>query len=429
LTGPGWRRYVGGRRWPIVVLLIVVGVGVLLLLAQDPRTIRVRSAHAVGDPAFPGYVATLVNAPLVGGVRITALRNGDEIYPAMIAAIDRARDRVHFETYNYLDGRAADMFTAALARAAGRGVTVRVIVDTVGATPPPEGLKDTLEDAGVAVAWFNPVGMWTVEATNNRTHRKLLVVDGEIGFTGGAGVADHWLGDARNAREWRDTHFQISGPMVRSLDACFYENWVEAGGESGAELPPPSDGPPRSDASGLVVWSNPTVGVSNVKLLYLYSIDAARRTIDLQSPYFVLDGSVRQALAQARRRGVRIRVLTDGETTDARSVKHASRNEYAALLEAGDRIFEYQPTMMHAKVMVVDGRWSIVGSANFDNRSLELNDEVTIAVDDAALADTLTKDFTADLARSKEWTAAEWRRRPWHWKVRERLWGLFGEVF
>ena len=280
------------------------------------------------------------------------------------------------------------------------------------------------------LVWFNPVGMWTVEATNNRTHRKLLIVDGEVGFTGGVGVADHWLGDARNEKEWRDTQFEITGPVVQALEACFYENWVEAGG---TEAPPIGPAPPSAPVPGedisIVVWSNPTVGVSNVKLLYLYSIDAARQTIDIQSPYFVLDGSVRQALTRARERGVSIRVLTDGEHTDTKSVKHASRNEYAELIEAGDRVFEYQPTMMHTKAMVIDRRWSIFGSANFDNRSLELNDEITIAADDPSLAATLSAAFDADLARSKEWTAEDWSRRPWHWKLREQFWGLFGEVF
>jgi len=182
-------------------------------------------------------------------------------------------------------------------------------------------------------------------------------------------------------------------------------------------------------APAIVLWSNPTAGVSNLKLLYLYSIDAARRTIDIQSPYFILDSSVRLAFMNARERGVRIRVLTDGDITDTRSVKHASRNEYEDLLAAGDRIFEYRPTMMHAKLMVVDGYWSLFGSANFDNRSLEVNDEVAIAVADRGLAERLTRAFHDDLQRSREWQLADWRSRPWHWKIRERFWGLFAEVF
>jgi cardiolipin synthase len=419
-----------GRKWPVVVLIVVMVVAAALLLAQDPRTIHVRSAYAIGAPEFPGYVASLVNAPLLRGSHYNVLANGDEIYAAMIGAIARARVRIEFETYNFLDGVAATRVAEALAAAARRGVDVRVIVDTVGATPPPDVLRNELVEAGVRLVWFNPVGMWTVEATNNRTHRKLLIVDGTTGFTGGAGVADHWLGDARNEQEWRDTQFEITGPVVQALEACFYENWVEAGGTDAPPIgPSPPSAPVPGDDISIVVWSNPTVGVSNVKLLYLYSVDAARQTIDIQSPYFVLDSSVRRALARARERGVKIRVLTDGEHTDAKSVKHASRNEYADLIAAGDRVFEYQPTMMHAKAMVIDRRWSIFGSANFDNRSLELNDEITIAADDPGLAATLSAAFEADLARSKEWTADEWTRRPWHWKAREGFWGLFGEVF
>ncbi len=427
---PGFRARLRGRKWPVVVLVVVIVVAVALLLAQDPRTIHVRSAYAVGAPEFPGYLASLVNAPLLRGGEYTVLTNGDQIYPAILGAIERATQRVEFETYNFIEGTAGSQFAAALAAAARRGVDVRVIVDTVGAAPPPTALREELAAAGVRLVWFNPLGMWTVEATNNRTHRKLLIVDGTLGFTGGAGIADHWLGDARNEREWRDTHFEVTGPVVQVLEACFYENWVEAGGTDSPPIgPAPFAAPVPGEDVSIVVWSNPTVGVSNVKLLYLYSIDAARHTIDIQSPYFVLDSSVRLALDRARGRGVRIRVLTDGDHTDTKSVKHASRNEYAALIDAGDRVFEYLPTMMHTKAIVIDGRWSIFGSANFDNRSLELNDEITIAVDDAGLASRLKAAFESDLTKSKEWKREEWRARPWHWKLREQFWGLFGEVF
>jgi cardiolipin synthase len=432
LRGVGWltalRQRLKGRKWPIVVISCVGVVAFLLLLAQDPVTLHVKSAHRASDPAFPEYVAALANAPLEYGGRYDILKNGDEIYPAMLAAIARAKTRVELETYNYMQGEAERAFSAALIAAARRGVTVRVVLDNVGASKPDRAVRDEFKRAGVRLVWFNPIGFWTIEATNYRTHRKLLIVDGDIAFTGGVGVADHWLGHAQDKDHWRDTHFAVHGPAVRVLESCFFENWIEAGGEDAPELGPP----PAADASGpptLVLWSNPTSGVSNIKLLYMYSIAAATQTIDIQSPYFVLDASVRIALSEARRRGVRIRILTDGEITDTKSVKHASRNEYAALLDAGDRIFEYGPTMMHAKTMVVDGQWSIFGSANFDNRSLELNDEIAIAVRDADLAHRLTADFNADLTRSREWHAAEWHARPWHWKVREKMWGLFGEVF
>jgi cardiolipin synthase len=278
------------------------------------------------------------------------------------------------------------------------------------------------------VQWFNQLGPWTVESTNTRTHRKLLVVDGAVAFTGGAGIADHWTGHAQDEDHWRDTQFRITGPAVRLLEACFFENWLEAGGEGAPELPtqaPVSSAGTRS----VVLWSNPVGGVSNVKQLYLYSIASARRTIDIQSPYFVPDTSAKAALADASQRGVKIRILSDGDITDVKSVKHASRWTYQGLLNEGIEIYEYAPTMMHAKIMVVDGIWSVVGSGNFDNRSLELNDEITVAVHDLDLGRTLTAAFQADLRNAKQWTVSDWPKRPWHWKVRELFWGIFGEVF
>ena len=229
------------------------------------------------------------------------------------------------------------------------------------------------------VVWFNPLRPWTIEETNYRTHRKVLVVDGEVAFTGGIGLADHWLGHAQDPEHWRDTQFRVTGPAVRALEASFYENWLESGGGSVPALDP--ERPPQgTGARSIVIWSNPTGGASNVKLLYLLSIAGARRTIDIQSPYFVLDESTRWALERRRaQRGVRVRILTDGEITDAKPVKYASRDGYQELLDAGFEIYEYEPTMMHVKAMMVDGVWSVIGSANFDNRSFELNDELTIA--------------------------------------------------
>lgn len=422
-----WLPRIGGRKWPTVVLIFLVLVAIALFIAQDPATLHVRTARFVGDPVFPDYVAELVNAPVSKEDAYSVLQNGDEIFPAMLGAIEQARQRIVFESYIYSTGKAEEQFTNALILAAERGVLVRIVLDYFGTDPSP-GLEGRLQDAGIEIAWFNPVGTWTIEELNYRTHRKLLVVDGEVAFTGGAGVADHWLGHAQDSDHWRDTQFEIRGPVVRTLEACFYENWVEAGGQGEPTL----DFDQRTWGTGarsIVIWSHATEGASKVKLLYLYSIAGAQRTIDIQSPYFILDSSVREALAHARKRGVRIRILTDGDVTDARSVKHASRYEYEPLLEAEDRIFEYQPTMMHVKQMVVDGVWSVFGSANFDNRSFELNDEISVAVADRELADTLTRAFEHDIAKSKELRLDEWRRRPWHQKARQKFWGWFAEVF
>jgi cardiolipin synthase len=412
----------------VVTLVVALVVASALFLAQDARTVRVQSALGAGDPAFPDYVATLVGAPITRGDAYRVLQNGDEIYPAMLAAIAGATRRIAFESFNFTSGDAAERFIEALGAAARRGVVVRVVLDAIGTVPPPPRVDERLREARVELAWFNKFGVWTFENSNYRTHRKLLIVDGQVAFTGGAGVADHWLGHAQDEDHWRDTQFQIAGPVVRLLEASFYENWVESGGADSPELDLYEPGR-ATGAESIVIWSNATGGVSNVKLLYLYSIAAARSSIDIQSPYFILDSSVRAALAAARGRGVRLRILTDGDITDATSVKHASRREYQELLDNGTRIFEYQPTMMHVKAMVVDGVWTVFGSANFDNRSLELNDEITVAVADADLAAALTTAFERDLRHSREIVSAEWRQRPWHRKLRERFWGLFGEVF
>lgn len=426
---PRARRWtIANRRWPVVVIICLAVVGILLFLAQDPRTLRVRSAFGASDPDFPDYIATLVGAPMTSGDSYEVLQNGDEFYTSMLQAVRGAKKTIALETYNFNKGEIGETFTVALVDAAKRGVEVRLVLDAFGASAPPDNLDDRITKAGGKVHWFNQISPWTVESTNTRTHRKLLIVDGEIGFTGGAGIADTWVGHAQDKDHWRDTQFKIVGPAVRLLEACFAENWLEAGGEGDPELHrQPAAG--SKDTRSVVVWSNPVGGVSNVKQLYLYSIAAARKSIDIQSPYFVPDASGRMALNDARSRGVRVRILSDGDVTDAKSVKHASRRTYQRLLNEGIQVYEYVPTMMHAKLMVVDGTWTVLGSGNFDNRSLELNDEITVAVFDADLGRKVTQAFENDLRHSKQWTVDEWPKRPWHWKVRELWWGIFGEVF
>ena len=402
-------------------------VAALLLIAQDQETIRVRSPLRASDPRFAAYVASLVGVPVTQGDAYQVLQNGDAIFPSMLDAINKAKQRISFESFIYSDGEIARLFTAALAAAARRGVQVRIVLDSIGSMDLPRATVKELTDAGVQVVWFNPLASWSLEEVNYRTHRKVLVVDGAVAFTGGVGVADHWRGNARNEDEWRDTQFCVTGPAVRAVEAAFYENWLESGGRQAPALDPPL--PARgAGARSLVVWSNPTSGISNVKLLYLLSLAGARQSLDIQSPYFVLDSSTLDALTVARQRGVRVRILTEGDKTDTKSVKAASRAAYKDLLDAAYEIYEYQPTMMHVKAVIVDRRWSLVGSANFDNRSFELNDEITIAVDDSALASELTKAFEHDLTRSTRLTAAEWRKRPLLNRAFETFWGWFGEV-
>lgn len=416
------------RRWPWVVLIIVGVVAGLLMLAQDQETLKITSPVAATSPEFTDYVASLVGAPVTRGDSYDVLENGDAIFPAMLAAVQAARSRISFESFIYSDGEVARQFTRAFADAARRGVTVRVVIDAFGAGDLPGDYVTSLEDAGVQVRWFNPLHPWRLEESNYRTHRKVLVIDGEVAFTGGVGLADHWRGDARTAEEWRDTQFRVRGPAVRALEACFYENWLEAGGESAPALDPELP-PQETGVRSITLWSSATGGSSNVKRLYLLSIAGARATIDIQSPYVILDESTRWALDEARARGVRVRLLTEGDLTDAGAVKDASRSAYQGLLDAGYQIFEYAPTMMHVKAMIVDGSWSVIGSANFDNRSLELNDEQTTAIADRDLARVLTASFERDLGRSTALSADQWRRRSLLRKAKERFWSAFGEVF
>lgn len=415
------------RGWQLGVVIALVVMSLLLLLARDQETLTVQSPVAASDPRFAEYLASLVGAPVVTGDRYDVLRNGDEVFPPMLEAIRQARQRISFGSFIYEDGLIGDQFTAEFVKAARRGVTVRLVLDGFGASLSAESEKK-LTDAGVRVVWFNPLKPWRPDEANFRTHRKVLVVDGEVGFTGGIGLADQWLGHAQGPEHWRDTQFKVQGPAVRGLEAAFYENWLEAGGLEAPALDPPLP-PQQSSARSVVVWSNPTGGASNVKLLYLLSIAAARGRIDIQSPYFILDASSRWSLHAAVGRGVRVRILTDGDITDATPVKDASRDGYLELLDAGIEIYEYEPTMMHVKAMMVDGVWSVIGSANFDNRSFELNDELTIGVHDAELAQALTRDFEADLRHSTRLDAATWRDRPIWQRAREWFWSHYSELF
>jgi cardiolipin synthase len=415
------------RGWRLAILSVLLSVAALLMLAQDQETLRVQSPVAAEDPRFADYVASLSGASVEPGDTYKVLRNGDQVFPPMLDAIRRARHRISFESFIYEDGAVGDQFTTEFIAAASRGVQVRIVLDAVGSALSRES-QNRLQEAGVQLAWFNTIRPWTLEEANYRTHRKVMVVDGHIAFTGGIGLADHWRGQARQPEEWRDTQFAVTGPAVRALEASFYENWLEAGGLSAPALDPeqPSQ---RTGARSVVIWSNPTGGASRVKLLYLLSIAGARWRIDIQSPYFILDESTRWSLDEARKRGVRIRILTDGEITDAGPVKDASRFDYQGLLDAGYEIYEYEPTMMHVKAMVVDGRWSVIGSANFDNRSFELNDELTVGVDDPELAAALTSDFEADMTKSQRLDASTWRHRSLWKKARELFWAQYGELF
>jgi cardiolipin synthase A/B len=406
--------------------LIVLAAG--LLLAQDQETIRIKSALAVDDPRFPQYAANLLGHRLTSNDAYVVHTNGDRAFPAMLAAIEHARDRIAIETYIYAKGEVGTKFTDALEAAARRGVRVHIVLDSVGSKKMSSDDEKRLKAAGVKIRWVNPLLSFQIEEVNYRTHRKALVVDGDVAFVGGMGIADQWARDEKDFPMWRDTMVEIHGPAVDDVEAAFNQNWIVVAGEVEPVVEPasaPASGPGRT----IVVWSSPQTGANELKILYLLAIAAARHSIDIESPYLIVDESSRWSLEEARRRGVRVRMLVEGDKTDAKSVKYASRGDYEWMLEDGMEVAEYQPTMLHTKALVVDGVLSIVGSANFDNRSLELNDELNVAVFDRGLAARLTQDFDADLKKSKRLDLETWRSRPFPERAREWVWSYFGEVF
>jgi len=416
------------RRAFFILFIAAAVVAVLLLIAQDQVTLKIHSAVGAGEPRHTNYVAGLLGAEIAHGSKFTVLTNGDQIFPAMLSAIAGARRRIAFESYIFTEGDLAEQFTRAFEAAARRGVRVNMVLDAVGGKGISDEQVKRLEAAGCRLSMFNSPSWYSIEEVNYRTHRKILVVDGQIAFTGGVGVDDQWKGNAQDKEHWRDTQVQMNGPVARLVEGGFYENFVEAAGEVTPEL---DDEEPAKDAAGrsIVIRSSPTGGSNDLKRLYLLSIASAQQSLDITTPYFVTDESTRWAFEEAVRRGVKIRLIVEGDITDAMPVKYASRKHYDQLMTMGIEIYEYQPTMMHAKTMIVDGVWSMFGSANFDNRSLELNDELNVAVSSTDLAARFRADFEQDLKNAKKLELTTWRQRSLLQKVREQFWASFGEIF
>ena len=410
----------------VLIVLLVLAVG--LLLAQDQETIQIKSSLAVEEPRFPQYLANLLGHRLTSNDSYVVLTNGDQAFPVMLAAINRAKQRIELETYIYEKGDVGTQFTDALEAAGRRGVSVKIVLDSVGSKGMSDDDEKRLGAAGAEIRWVNPLVSFQIEEVNYRTHRKALIVDGDVAFVGGMGIADHWAHDGKNFPMWRDTMVEMHGPAADDVAAAFNQNWIVVGGVVEPEVEP-NKAPPSGPAKSIVVWSAPQTGVNELKLLYLLAIAAARHSIDIESPYLIVDESSRWSIDEAVKRGVHVRLLVEGDKTDAKAVKYASRADYESLLEEGVEIAEYQPTMLHTKAMVVDGILSIVGSANFDNRSLELNDELNVAVFDRGLAARLLQDFNRDLMKARKLDLDTWRARSVVERGREWVWSYFGEVF
>jgi len=411
--------------WIAVILLPLV----LLFVANishGPKKIErpIEMAYSVSDSQFLRAMTALLGPPLVRGNRVQALQNGDQIFPAMLAAIRSAQTSVTFETFIYWSGQVGGDFAEALSERARAGVQVHVILDALGINRIDEDYIRRMEGAGVKLVRYRPVRWYTLGRLNNRTHRKILVVDGRVAFTGGVGIADVWLGNADSPEHWRDSHFRIEGPVVGQMQAAFNDNWTEA---AGTVLHDERYFPPLDSSGPLVAQvfiSSNDGGPELTRMMYLMSIAGARQRIQIANAYFVPDDMARDMLVQARQRGVEIDIIVPGPITDAVVTRRSSRSRWGPLLQAGVRIHEYQPTMFHSKVMVVDGRWVSVGSTNFDNRSFRLNDELNLNVCDSAFAADLSRAFEDDLRRARPITFEAWRRRPFGEKLKEKLAGL-----
>ncbi len=411
--------------WTIVITalatLLVVALAANFKTPEKSLERKLEHRYGVNDPQFRREMGVMLGPGIVPGNVVTDLENGDEIFPAMLAAIRGAKRTITFETYIYWSGDIGDKFADALAERARAGVKVHVMLDWAGSIKMEDDLLQRMRGAGVDIQQYRPLKWYNVGRLNNRTHRKLLVIDGTVAFTGGVGIADQWEGHAQDADHWRDLHFRIEGPVVAQVQAAFNDNWIKT---TGVVLNGPDYFPAVAPAGAMdahMFIASPAGGSESMHLMYLMAIAAAERSIDLEAAYFVPDELIIKALQAARHRGVRVRVIVPGKHIDSETVRLASKAHWGELLLAGVEIHEYQPTMMHNKLLVVDGLLTSVGSTNFDVRSFRLNDEASLNVYDPGFAARMTQVFEADLKPTVRYTYEMWQRRPLKEKLVEKF--------
>lgn len=427
---PRIRRYESGpkpalRRYGLPAALAAAGIAwygadSLRHRREGAFGYELAESVAVESPAFLRAAEALTGAPISHGNEAELLINGDRIFPAFLETINSAERTLCLQTYIYWRGDIAREVAAVICRRAREGVRCKVIVDALGAAKMDSAHVDEMQAAGVKVVRFRPPKPYAVRRIANRTHRRLLVADGCVGMTGGVGIAVEWTGDAEDPDHWRDTHVRVRGPVVRGLQGAFAENWLEGTGEvlaGDAYLP---DIEPRDGGGPMqLVRSSAKVGDTNAEALYYLAIASAERSMDLTAAYFVPRPAFTDALAEAAHRGVEVRIVVPGPHIDKDLVRVAGQAAYKRLLAAGVRIFEYQPTMLHAKSLVVDRAWASVGTINFDNRSFQHHDEVTLCLWDERFASRLGEAFERDLGRSEEIDLSRWERRAPHRRLSE----------
>ncbi|HEV8660180.1 MAG TPA: cardiolipin synthase [Thermoanaerobaculia bacterium] len=398
------------------LMLTVVGMTLTLWsVKRKPETYLQVKNRGDLHTLIPSIVG-VTEGDLNQGNKVEVLQNGDGFFPLLLRDIATARETVHIESYIWWDGVMPHRIAELLAQKARQGVEVRLLVDASGGHKMGRDTEKFMSDAGVVVKRFHRLRFKNLGRLNNRDHRREVIIDGRIGYIGGYGIADEWTGHAQDKNHWRDTGLRVEGPIVNRLQGAFCENWIEASGEVPAgEKYFPKLAPAGTTAAHLA-YASPSGMVSSVQLLYHLAIKAAHREIIIENPYLLPDQDAIEALYDAVRRGVSVKILVPAtSSTDSPIVQHASHHHFGTMLKRGVRIFEYQPTLAHQKLIIVDGEWACVGTANFDQRSFQLNDEITMGVVDRNIAGQLIAAFHADLRQARERHFDEWRKRPlWH---------------
>ena len=379
--------------------------------ASHPAVYSLETDLSVESPEFPITMAGMTGMPLVPGNRVALLNNGDEFFPAMLEAVESANHSITMEQYIFWEGQVGRRFAEAFAEKARRGVVVKLLLDAVGSSTLGEHVLKILEAGGCQLAWFRPIHWYTIGRANHRDHRKSLIVDGKIAFTGGAGLADQWLGKARTVRSWRDIMIRVEGPAALEQQSGFAQNWLQCTGEiiTGPDyFPAPK---PAGTIDVQTIVSSPVEGTGSAGTMHLIALQCARKHLYIANPYFIPDARLIDMLSHACRRGVAVKLMIAGKHNDTWWARQNSVRLYGRLLHAGVEIFEFLPTMLHQKIIIVDDAWASVGTANFDNRSFALNDETSVCFHDRALVNQLHDTFVADLERCAKVSLADWKRR------------------
>lgn len=400
----------------ISLILIIVGLVILLWSAERGSDARLQVKQAGDFAALLPSLVGLTQASLDPGNQVQLLENGDQFFPALLKDIGTARASVHVESYIWWKGAICDQMANALATKARQGVEVRLLVDASGGHKMDRKLAKMMADAGVQVRRYHPLRLSNLGRMNNRDHRKIAVIDGRIGYIGGFGIASQWTGHAQDKDHWRDTGLRVIGPVVNRLQGAFCENWIEETGEIPAGERYFPHLVPSGPTQAHVAYTSPTGSVASVQVLYYLAISAARHEVLIQNPYMLPSHDAIEALSKAVQRGVDVKVMVPATTaTDSPIVQHASHHEYGRLMRAGVKIYEYKPTLLHQKVIIVDGVWACVGSTNFDDRSFQLNDEISMGVLDRTIAGELRDAFGSDLRNASQQSLEQWRHRGlWH---------------